>query len=852
MALSGSFQNFPANNFGLYCEWSAAQSVTGNYSNVTLSVYLKYWSLGVGERADSTISINGTTETYTVPAISDYTDGYKLKLLKTKTVTVYHNADGTKTGVPLSASWRMSGTYSGVTVGTITASTTIDLDSIDRTAPTVKFTVSNITAGGFKISATSSATSDVWQYSTNNGTSWTQFSTTAGTSASYSVSGLSPNTTYNVKVRARKKSNYVYGTSGSTSVKTLGGAVVNSVSDVTADGATVSFVLNVTVYEASYTNTVVLKNGTTTYLTISGLSWTKGTANRTVTLTAAQRTSLLTSMASIKSFTGTFEVTTFNGTTQIGSVSSKTATVTTTAANSGPALSGFTYEDSYSTTYNITGNNQLFIQSYSTLKVTPGTATPKNGASITNYTATCNGVSASNTTGAAITVGKVTKSGDVSVVLTVTDSRGYTASVTKTISVIAYAKPKVSALTIRRTNDIEAEMQLSFNGSISPITVASTQKNALTYVRYRYKLTSATSYGGYTSILSSVTASGTSFSYSNLELCSLDANSSYDFHIQIVDKLATINLYYVIPQGTPLLALRKGNVGINTPTPDAALHVVGDTHIVGDTRIEGTLTPDDIDYAFEKPYFGTCATAAATAAKVVTCADFVLKKGALIAVQFTYANTASSPSMNVNGTGALAICGIDGTYISTNMWVAKQVVHFVYNGTWWVAIGCLPATTARYGLTKLTSSVSSTSTSLAATASAVKSAYDRSSWDSITLTNALALAYGGTGATTASGARTNLGITCTSLYNGTLTTGSTTFNYGNYKAYLIMGQPTSSSARCTFFIPKAQITTTATTYQFADESNYYAFNLSYSSTTVTLAYKSRSSSGQILRIWGVN
>lgn len=83
--------------------------------------------------------------------------------------------------------------------------------------------------------------------------------------------------------------------------------------------------INATVYEASYSYTLAIKNGSSTYLTISGLSWTKGTATRTVTLTAAQRTTLLNAMASIKSFTGTFAVTTYSGSTQIGSTSSKTA-----------------------------------------------------------------------------------------------------------------------------------------------------------------------------------------------------------------------------------------------------------------------------------------------------------------------------------------------------------------------------------------------------------------------------------------------------------------------------------------------------------------------------------------------
>lgn len=87
-------------------------------------------------------------------------------------------------------------------------------------------------------------------------------------------------------------------------------------------------------------------------------------------------------MASIKSFTGTFAVSSYSGSTQIGSISSKTATVLTTATNSAPTISGFTYADSYTTTKNLTGNDQLFVQDYSILKVTPGTATAKNGASI--------------------------------------------------------------------------------------------------------------------------------------------------------------------------------------------------------------------------------------------------------------------------------------------------------------------------------------------------------------------------------------------------------------------------------------------------------------------------------------
>lgn len=847
MALSGTFQNYPVSSFGLYCEWSGTQSITGNYTDVTLKVYLSYYTLDVGARSDSTISINGVSETYTVPAIEDYSSGWKKKLLKTKTVRVSHNADGTKSSVALSASWRFSGTYSGVSIGTITASTTVTLNSIDRTPPTVSCTVSNITANGFRISAASSATADQWFYSLDNGGSSTLFSSTAGTSASITLSNLSPNTTYYVRALARKKSNQVYGESGTITVKTLGGAVLLSCGSFSADAASISLSLRVTVYNAAYTNYITIKNGSTTYLSLAGRVWSAGTAYRTITLTASERTTLLNAMASVKSFTATIELVTKSGSTQIGSASTCTCTIRTSQANSGPSLSGFTFADSYSTTTAITDNDQVLIQDYSRLTVTPGTATARNGASIVSYSAVCSGVTKSNTTGAALSLGTIGTSGTRDITLTVTDSRGYTASVTQSVTVVPYSKPRVSSVSLRRTNDIETEMQLVFNGSISPITVDGTQKNSLLYARYRYKLTSASSYNSYTSILGSVTATSSSFSFSNLELCNLDSESSYDFHLQIRDQLnslTSLDLYFVVSQGTPLVALRKKMVGINTPSPEAALHVVGDT------RVEGMLIPDDIDYTFDKPYFGVCETAAATQTKVVTCDEFRLEKGALLAVQFTYANTATSPSMNVNGTGAIAICGTNGYYVNANMWTANQMVHFVYNGTWWIALNCLPATTARYGITMLSNSLNSTSGSLAATPYAVKMAYDRNSWTSISLTNALAIAYGGTGAKTAAAARTNLGISATSLYNGTLTSGSITFNYGNYNFYVFIGRPNSSASRASLVVPKIMLTTSAVSFQIADESNYKSFNLSYSGSLVTLSMGN--GNGQINRVFGVN
>ena len=744
---------------------------------------------------------------------------------------VVHNSDGTK-----NANVEF---FTRVYVfGSLDYGGTMTLTNIDRTAPTVSCSVSGITANGFKITANSSATADIWQYSLNGGSSWTQFSTTAGTSASITLSSLTANTSYSVKTRARKKSNQVYGTSGTVSAKTLGGAILNSCSTVTADAATVSLTLNATVYNASYSNYVTIKNGSTVYVSFAARTWTTGTANRTITLSQTERADLLDAMASLKSFTATIELVTKDGTTQVGNTSTCTCTIQTTAANSAPTMTAFTYKDSRSTTSAVTGNDQLFIQTYSYLYVTPGTATARNGAFIVKYAATCNGKTVSNTTGAALNLNGIEKSGTLDVVVTATDSRGYTVSNTQQITVIPYAKPKVSEISLRRTNDIEAEMQLIFKGSISPVTVSGTQKNSLKYVQYRYKLTSESSYGSYTSILSSVTQNGTSFSFSNLELCSLDANSSYDFHVYIRDQLNTlssVSLYFTVPQGTPLVALRKKKVGINTPTPEAALHVVGDAKIEGIVNaqtvsaasLSGTLPVSNVSGTLPVSKGGTGSTTIAGAIAMLINSEVISPKTINIGANQYVTSSAYGIDMNNSD-----ISGINGLYFEDAADSAGEGINFYRaSGTWdrlYAYGGVLyfapNQATATHPGTRYTVYHSGGAT--------------------------IPVSKGGTGATTAAAARTNLGVACTSLYSGTLSSGSTTFNYGNYNAYIIVGLPSSGASKMSLIVPKALITTTDVTWQIADEVNYRGFKLKYSGTTVTLTIGG--GTGSITNVYGIN
>ena len=96
----------------------------------------------------------------------------------------------------------------------------------------------------------------------------------------------------------------------------------------------------------------------------------------------------------------------------------------------------------------------------------------------------------------------------------------------------------------------------------------------------------------------------------------------------------------------------------------------GSTHLVGSTL------------------YGTCATNAATAEKVVVCSDFdTLITGVTIHVKFTYSNTNATPTLNVNSTGAKSIYRYGTTKPSTSAgwsWYAGAIVSFTYDGSAWI------------------------------------------------------------------------------------------------------------------------------------------------------------------------
>lgn len=109
----------------------------------------------------------------------------------------------------------------------------------------------------------------------------------------------------------------------------------------------------------------------------------------------------------------------------------------------------------------------------------------------------------------------------------------------------------------------------------------------------------------------------------------------------------------------------------------------------------GQVQIGDNTYPVGSILYGTCSTAAGTAAKTVndnnlttdTFTDNNLAIGVTIHIKFTNSNTAASATLKVGGATAKSIMRYGTTALGTTTqqsWTAGSVVSFTYDGTNWV------------------------------------------------------------------------------------------------------------------------------------------------------------------------
>lgn len=451
MATSGTIQEAIRTGYRIQIAWTVdSQSVANNTSTVTAKVQLvstgSSYTINSSASKSGSLTINGTKYTFNFTASLS---GNQTKTLYTKTVTVAHSADGSKT-CSFSATCGINVTLSGTYYGNVTASGSGTFNTIARAS-----TISSVTSS----------------------------------------------------------------------------VAVNGTNAVT---------VNITRAASSFTHTVVFSFG----------SYSKTTTGVGTSTSYAIPLSWLNAIPNATSGTAKVTVTTYSGSTKIGSAVSKNFTITAPSTIV-PTISTVTLSEAVS---GIAAQFGGYVQNKSKIAAKI-TASGVYSSTIKTYKTTIQSV---NYSGASFTSGVLTKSGTSTVTVTVTDSRGRTASKTVSITVIAYAAPKITSFQGYRclsdgTENYEGtHIKAVVNFSISSVS----SKNTASYT-IEYKPSSAdtwtdlTSGAVYALNSSVVSASGVFL-----------IDSSYDIRLTVKDYFATISSTFEIPTAFTLLDFNASGRGV--------------------------------------------------------------------------------------------------------------------------------------------------------------------------------------------------------------------------------------------------------------------------------------------------
>lgn len=228
--------------------------------------------------------------------------------------------------------------------------------------------------------------------------------------------------------------------------------------------------------------------------------------------------------------------------------------------NANPTFTTASYKDSNSATVAITGDDQYMIQNKSTLEakiLQADQAVPLKSATMVEYNFKIGSIDTDVAFADADIVpalGTLGINSTADLVVKAIDSRGLSTSVNLPVAVLPYASPLLS-VSAQRLNNFESDTTLTISATISPLTIASVDKNdvnATSGVRYRYKKTSDGAFGSWINVAS--TTSGGNVSTTPFDV-TLDRTFAWNVEVEITDKLETVTQALIVPVGEPIFRI---------------------------------------------------------------------------------------------------------------------------------------------------------------------------------------------------------------------------------------------------------------------------------------------------------
>ena len=568
MATSGSFDTNVIGSFYFTFEWSrTGYDSTNNKQYISYRVYAhntagKYRTVYLKD-----VYVNGTQVYYQAGTSGNgraFYDGDELTS-GSATINNYNDAgDGSfSASVEAGVGQYPSGNCSG--------SGSWNLDRIPRYASITQFDLSAVSETSIKFTWSASHSCDAVQYSLNGG-SWTN-----GVYPTTTISNLSANTQYSVKIRVKRQDSQLWTESSTKNATTYNYPYISAVT--TAD-LTIGNQQKLTLYNPLSRSVTIkmYKNNT------SGTQLYSGTTSGTSITFTPTASTLYASIPNATSGNCVYSA--------VYSSSTKTTSTYTykIIGTETPTFSNFAYKDTNTTVTGVTGNNQVLVKGLSTLQVIISSANKmvaNNSATAKSYTAVIDTLNVSanySSSDLTFNVGTVTNSGTKRLTVTAYDSRNLSKAVYKDITVYDYEKPVINT-TLTRLNNFENQTTLKVSGTYSRLTISNTDKNTITSVQYRYRETGGT-WGNWTTLTTTVTTGN--FNCSDVIL-SLDNTKSFEFEIKAVDRLQTQTVTNTVGVGQAVFFIGSNTKkcyinGKEIPVIDS--NRITQPYLRGSTRVE--------------------------------------------------------------------------------------------------------------------------------------------------------------------------------------------------------------------------------------------------------------------------
>ena len=535
-----------------------SQSIANNTSSITVKCYVTTSGGSYNNYSPSgKCTINGTT----------------YSLVYSKTVTVGHNTDGTKT---VSASFTFN---TELYEGTIKASTSKKLTTIPRTT-TPSLSASSVKPGGsITISMPRASSSFDHTLTYSCGKSSGTIGSNLGTSKTWTVptsfitQNPNGNQTCTITCKTYSGSTYI----GSKSVSFTVGYYGASTFTLSGGSVGSSVTASITRNYSGFTHQVYWKfTGQSSYTSASS------SAGTSLTWTPPAST-LYALIPSTTKGTLTVLVRTYYGSTKIGSDATKTLTLSVPSSIV-PSLTSVSVSEGNATVTSLIG---AYTQSKSKIKTTINGAKAGSGSSISAYSITVKdsaGKTLSTINASSGTSGTITSSGTITITGKVTDKRGRTASKSVTVTMLAYTAPTISGVSVTRSTDTTALVKGTL--SAKSLIVSSTEKNSIKY-KIGYKKIADTSY-------TYVTGTSASLSLAlSKTISGLDATSSYDVIVYGGDVFGYTSTYVPITISTAKVPfdfdVKNGKLGIGKINERGSLDVKGHSYTGGNQYVDGLI-----------------------------------------------------------------------------------------------------------------------------------------------------------------------------------------------------------------------------------------------------------------------